>query len=195
MYTSTASSPCLDTNAVGSATPPSEVFGTFFMPIFCLLERAPHGAPKAGTSSLKPPAREDGSFNALRRTSGILMSRELACMYRAVRKGTEELRTLDLGPSKTLRSKGDVEKLAKLASDPSPEKGIVTLVSCLLSLYARGSDRNNPQASNGSRWWRDEMSPRLFWTSAATDSPTRQPDGWLNIRERAIPMGHPNGGI
>lgn len=30
-------------------------------------------------------------------------------------------------------SKGDVEKLAKLASDLSPGKGIVTLVSCLLS--------------------------------------------------------------
>lgn len=114
---------------------------------------------------------------------------------RAVRKGTEELRTLELGASKILCSKEDVEKLAKLASEPSPEKGIVTLFSCLLSLYARGSDRNNTQASNGSRWWRDEMSPRLFWTSAATDSPTRQPDGWLNIRERAIPMGHPNGGI
>lgn len=125
-----------------------------------------------------------------------------ALLRSAVRKGTEELRTLELGPSKTLYGKGDVERLAKLASDPSSEKGIVILVSCLLplascllSLYARGSDRNNTQASNGSRWWRDEMSPRLFWTCTATGSPTRQPDGWLNIRERAIPMGHPNGGI
>ena len=44
-----------------------------------------HGAAKAGTSSLKPPAQEDGGFNALHRTSGDCISRPTAGLCVQVR--------------------------------------------------------------------------------------------------------------